>query len=139
MPKRTLRRESAALEHRHFPRTRRNVVPQDVRVAARADFEVAMIGSEPLIDNLVDVEQLFAQAKPDGPLLAPVACVTVDGDGSHQQREAIVALRPKPLLQDCDLSRMIDIVLDDAVEQDVVGDAGAERALARVVGGLVQL
>ena len=51
--------------------------------------------------------------------------------------------RSEPLLrcglrQERDLSGVIHVVLDDAVEENVVGDAGAKRTIAGIVGRLVE-
>ena len=43
------------------------------------------------------------------------------------------------LLQQRDLACVVDVVLHDAVQEDVVRHAGAQRSAARVVGGLVEL
>src|SRR4029079_10938545 len=48
-------------------------------------------------------------------------------------------LEPQDLAEDRDLAGVISVALDDAVQQFVVAHAGAERAVAGIVGRLQEL
>ena len=70
-----------ALEHRQLPRPLLDVVPDDAHVAVgRPHLEVPMIGREPLVDDIVDVEGTVIELEAPRRLLAAIAGVAFDGD-----------------------------------------------------------
>ncbi len=64
----------AALKHHQLPTLRGDVVPQDVDTAVvTLELEVPMVGSQPTVENLHDLDPSSAEQQPSGSLLGHVA------------------------------------------------------------------
>jgi hypothetical protein len=66
-------------ERRELPSIGGDVVTQDVKISPRVfDFEVPVIGRQPAIDNLGDLDEPLPETEPSRRLLATIAGVALD-------------------------------------------------------------
>ena len=67
---------------RQLPRSRAHILSERVGLTrCRLDLEVAVVRRAPLVDNLVDLDELILEGEPTRCLLTPSARVAVDGNG----------------------------------------------------------
>lgn len=72
---------------RDFPQSRHDIVAQDVLIAVRIlDLEVAMIGSQPLIEHFGNFDLAVAEAESAWRFLAAMACVTLNISDEESRR-----------------------------------------------------